>query len=204
MPLSFDEYRCLVEQAPMLIWRCGPDAKCDYFNNSWLDFTGRSLEQEMGDGWAEGVHSADLQRCLDIFLSNFTARRPFQMDYRLRRHDGEYRWISDRGTPFYDEQGNFAGYIGSCVDVTERYTTQEEIKKNKDAEIHSLQKLLPICAGCKKIRNDQGFWEQVEEYFSHHSDTTFTHGLCPDCLRRLYPGLVPSAVSRSATRCNKE
>jgi PAS domain S-box-containing protein len=195
MQLSFAEYRCLVEHAPMLIWRCGVDAKCDYFNHCWLEFTGRSLERELGDGWAEGVHTDDLKRCLDIFLSSFTARRPFQMDYRLRRHDGEYRWISDRGAPFYDEQGNFTGYIGSCVDVTDRVEMQEELKRKKDVEIQSLRKLLPICAGCKKIRNDQGFWEQVEEYFSRNSDTSFTHGLCPDCMQKLYPGLIPRAVS---------
>jgi len=187
MDLSFDEYRTLVEQAPILIWRCGLDAKCDYFNQRWLEFTGRSLGQELGDGWAEGVHPEDFQGCLDIFLNNFSARKPFRMEYRLRRNDGEYRWIEDTGTPFCGPGGAFAGYIGSCVDVTERVLAQDELKKIHDAEISTLKKLLPICAGCKKIRNDQGFWEQVEDYFSRHSETLFTHGLCPDCMRKLYP-----------------
>ncbi|MCE5271365.1 PAS domain-containing protein [bacterium] len=187
MDLSFDEYHTLVEQAPFLIWRCGTDAKCDYFNRRWLDFTGRSLEQELGDGWAEGVHAEDFQRCVDIFLASFAARQPFQMEYRLRRHDGQYRWISDCGTPFFGPGHSFAGYIGSCVDINERVLAQEELKKIHDAEISTLKRLLPICAGCKKIRNDQGFWEQVEDYFSRCSDTLFTHGLCPDCMRKLYP-----------------
>ncbi len=187
MDLSFDEYRTLVEQAPILIWRCGLDAKCDYFNQRWLEFTGRSLGQELGDGWAEGVHPEDFQGCLDIFLTSFSARKPFRMEYRLRRNDGEYRWIEDTGTPFCGPGGAFAGYIGSCVDVTERVLAQDELKKIHDAEISTLKKLLPICAGCKKIRNDQGFWEQVEDYFSRHSETLFTHGLCPDCMRKLYP-----------------
>jgi PAS domain S-box-containing protein len=123
--LSADEYRILVEHSPVMIWRAGLDAKCDYFNQTWLSFTGRTLAQEMGDGWAEGVHPDDFQRCLDIYLKNFERRQAFEMEYRLRRHDGVYRYIFDRGIPFTDPSGAFAGFIGSCVDIDERRQTDQ-------------------------------------------------------------------------------
>jgi PAS domain S-box-containing protein len=119
MELPDDQYRLLVEAAPMLVWRSGLDAKCDYFNATWLAFTGRTIEQELGDGWAEGVHPEDLPRCLEVYLGSFAARRPFEMEYRLRRHDGVHRWISDRGVPFH-VGGEFRGFVGSCIDVHER------------------------------------------------------------------------------------
>jgi PAS domain S-box-containing protein len=118
--LSSPEYRLLVQNSPVMIWRAALDANCDYFNETWLAFTGRTLEQEMGNGWAEGVHPEDLERCVAHYLDHFHRREPFEMEYRLRRYDGEYRWIFDRGVPFTDDSGAFAGFIGSCVDVDER------------------------------------------------------------------------------------
>jgi len=115
-----DLYARLFDKFPALIWRSGVDAKCDYFNQTWLDFTGRSLEQEMGDGWANGVHPEDLEGCLQSYLKAFHSRQPFTLEYRLRRHDGEYRWIIDHGRPLRDLNGIFAGYLGSCFDITER------------------------------------------------------------------------------------
>jgi PAS domain S-box-containing protein len=123
--LTSTEYRLLVQHSPVMIWRAGLDARCDYFNDTWLAFTGRTLDQEMGDGWAEGVHPEDFQRCVDYYLDHFHRREPFEMEYRLRRHDGEFRWIFDRGVPFTDDAGAFAGFIGSCVDVDERRRAQE-------------------------------------------------------------------------------
>jgi PAS domain S-box-containing protein len=119
------EYRLLVEHSPVMIWRAGLDAKCDYFNGTWLAFTGRTLEQEMGDGWAEGVHPDDFTPCVNFYLDHFNRREAFEMEYRLRRHDGKFRWIFDRGVPFNDESGRFAGFIGSCVDVDERRKAEE-------------------------------------------------------------------------------
>jgi PAS domain S-box-containing protein len=119
------EYRLLVQHSPVMIWRAGLDAKCDYFNEPWLGFTGRTLEQEMGDGWAEGVHADDLERCVKHYLDHFHRRQPFEMEYRLRRHDGEFRWIFDRGVPYTDDGGAFAGFIGSCIDVDARRKAEE-------------------------------------------------------------------------------
>jgi two-component system CheB/CheR fusion protein len=119
-----EQYRLLVESSPVMIWRSGIDARCDYFNETWLAFTGRSFEQELGDGWAEGVHRDDFERCVAIYRDHFARRAIFEMEYRLRRHDGVYRYIFDRGVPFFDQAGRFAGFIGSCVDVDDRVRAQ--------------------------------------------------------------------------------
>jgi PAS domain S-box-containing protein len=110
-------FREVADAAPVLIWMSGLDKLCIYFNRGWLSFTGRSLEQEMGNGWAEGVHPDDFNRCLEIYTSSFDARQPFSMEYRLRHHGGEYRWILDNGVPRFDGNNNFMGYIGACVDI---------------------------------------------------------------------------------------
>lgn len=129
------EYRLLVQHSPVMIWRSGLDATCDYFNDTWLAFTGRTLAQEMGDGWAEGVHSDDLERCVAYYRDHFRRREPFEMEYRLRRHDGVYRWIFDRGVPFTDDAGGFAGFIGSCVDVDERRKAQDALQQHSEEQL---------------------------------------------------------------------
>ena len=113
-------FRIMADVAPVLLWMAGTDALCTFFNQTWLDFTGRTLEQEWGVGWAEGVHFEDFQRCVDTYMAAFAERRTFEMEYRLRRADGQYRWVLDRGTPRWERDGRFAGYIGSCVDITDR------------------------------------------------------------------------------------
>src|SRR6056297_1372974 len=126
MGLELEQYKLIVENTPNLIWVSGVDGKCYYFNQTWLDFRGRSLGEEYGYGWfEEGVHPDDKERCLEIYTENFEEEKEFQMVYRLKRHDGEYRWIDDSGAPFYDEAGNFSGFVGSCVDITERIRGQQ-------------------------------------------------------------------------------
>jgi PAS domain S-box-containing protein len=186
--LTLNEYRDLVEQAPILIWRAGPNTECNYFNERWLAFTGRTLDQEMGNGWAEGVHPDDLQRCLDIYLAAFRRREVFEMEYRLRRRDGAYRWIFDRGVPFDGPDGTFAGYIGSCIDVTEQVEARNKLQEMREAELRRLRGMLPMCASCKKIRDDAGYWQAVEVYITGHADVDFSHGLCPACTERYFPG----------------
>ncbi len=118
--LTLLDYRLIVEQAPIMIWRANVHAKCDFVNQRWLSFTGRTLQEEVGDGWAKGVHADDLERCLRTYHEAFARREAFEMEYRLRRYDGEYRWVLDTGAPMHDPDGRFAGFAGSCVDVTER------------------------------------------------------------------------------------
>ena len=182
--LTMKEYQALVEQAPILIWRANTSALCDYFNERWLAFRGRTLEQEYGNGWAEGVHPDDFDRCLRIFLDGFNMREVFEMEYRLLRYDGVYRWIFDRGVPFSDENGEFAGYIGSCADVTERVEAQEALRLSMEREINTLKGIIPICSYCKKIWNDQESWQQLETYLSEHSQAMFSHGICPNCYEK--------------------
>jgi PAS domain S-box-containing protein len=144
--LSSAEYGMLVEQAPLMIWRADRSKMCDYFNRVWLDFTGRTLEEESGEGWAQGVHPDDLERCLEIYVASFELRIPFEMEYRLRRFDGVYRWIFDRGVPFVNDDGMFAGYIGSCVDVTERVVAQNALCEATEKELAAVRGLLSICS----------------------------------------------------------
>jgi PAS domain S-box-containing protein len=124
---SEQRFRLVANTAPVMIWMAGTDKLCSYFNQPWLDFTGRSLEEELGNGWAEMVHPDDFQACLDTYQKAFDRHETFQMQYRLRRHDGEYRWLLDIGVPRFDSDGSFAGYIGSCMDVTDRKLAEEAL-----------------------------------------------------------------------------
>jgi PAS domain S-box-containing protein len=120
-------FRLVANAAPVLIWMSGTDKLCDYFNDPWLQFTGRSLDRELGNGWTEGVHPEDSQRCMETYTAAFDKREPFKMEYRLRRHDGEYRWVYDVGVPRFNTDGAFVGYIGSCTDTTEHKLAEETL-----------------------------------------------------------------------------
>ncbi|HUO94520.1 MAG TPA: MASE1 domain-containing protein [Rhizomicrobium sp.] len=122
---SEERFRRMAQCAPVLLWMSGTDKLCNFFNKGWLEFTGRTLEQEMGNGWAEGVHAEDVKRCVAYYEDAFNAREPFEMEYRLRRHDGEYRWVLDIGVPRYEADGTFAGYIGSAIDITDRKRSED-------------------------------------------------------------------------------
>ncbi|MDQ4123710.1 MAG: ATP-binding protein [Acidobacteriota bacterium] len=141
-------FRVMADTAPVLIWVAGADKRCNWFNKPWLDFTGRKMEQEIGDGWFEGIHPLDFERCLDVFNTSFDTRKPFSMEYRLRRHDGIYRWVLDNGVPRFAPNGDFLGFIGSCIDIHERKQAEAEREKllkesqtaHKQAEIANRMK----------------------------------------------------------------
>ena len=139
------------------------------------------MSQEVGNGWAEGVHREDLDACVKTYLDAFAARATFEMEYRLQRADGEFRWVLDRGVPFRDDRGEFAGYIGSCIDITEQVEARRVLNEARERELADLRGLLPICMQCKKIQRVDGHWEQLEAYIHNHSRADFTHGLCPAC-----------------------
>jgi diguanylate cyclase (GGDEF)-like protein/PAS domain S-box-containing protein len=127
---SEQNYRSLADSAPALIWASGTNKLCDYFNQPWLKFTGRTLEQELGNGWIEGVHPDDISQCMATYIAAFDRRESFSMEYRLRRHDGEFRWIRDDGCPRYDSNGEFIGYIGYVMDMTERRKAEDQIRRS--------------------------------------------------------------------------
>jgi PAS domain S-box-containing protein len=124
-----ERFRNMADASPVLLWMAGRDALCTFFNQTWLDFTGRTLAEEWGVGWAEGVHAEDFQRCMDTYIAAFGERRVFEMEYRLRRADGAFRWVLDRGTPRYVAGGRFAGYIGSCIDITDRKRAEADLQR---------------------------------------------------------------------------
>jgi len=183
------EYATLVEQAPILIWRSDLSMGCDYFNERWLAFTGRTLEQERGNGWAEGVHPEDFDRCVKIYTTAFGKRMTFEMEYRLRRHDGAWRWLFDRGVPSFDEKGEFIGFIGSCIDVTTRVEAEQALEAARQAELSELRELIPVCAHCKHVRDDKGYWHKVESYVARVTHKQITSGICPECREKHFPGL---------------
>ncbi len=128
---SEERFRLVANTAPVMIWMSGTDRLSNYFNKTWLDFTGRPLAAELGDGWSEGVHPEDLKACLDTYTKAFDRRRSFTMQYRLRRHDGEYRWLLEIGVPRSNPDGSFDGFIGSCLDVTERKLAEEALRESE-------------------------------------------------------------------------
>lgn len=131
-----ESFQQLADGAPVMIWMSGTDLGCFYFNRAWLDFRGRTLQQESGNGWAEGVHPEDLEPCVQHYIGSFEKRVPFAMSYRLLHHAGDYRWILDRGAPHFDADGKFLGFYGGCAE-THPDSTVERIKELR----HSLHEM---------------------------------------------------------------
>jgi PAS domain S-box-containing protein len=175
--MSGDLFRLIADSLPLLVWISGPDKCCTYFNKSWLAFTGRPLESELGDGWTDGVHAADLERCLDTYGRAFDLRKPFMMEYRVRRHDGEYRWLLDNAAPLFDPDGSFAGYMGVCFDVTDlrraeleralsvavEITERKEVEaslRRKEAELKDAQRLAGVGSWQWDPETDTVIWSE--------------------------------------------
>jgi PAS domain S-box-containing protein len=125
-------FRRMADAAPVMMWMSAADKLCTFFNKAWLDFTGRQMEEELGNGWSEGVHRDDLDRCLATYTRAFDARQSFTMQYRLRRRDGQYRYINDEGVPRYHGKGEFVGYIGVCVDVSDVLQKEQELHESEE------------------------------------------------------------------------
>ena len=122
----------------------GPEKQADYFNRRWLTFSGRSQEQEAGSGWVEGLHPDDRERCLAIYREAFDARRPFDMECRMRRADGDYRVVESHGVPRFAPGGEFLGYLGSSVDITDRLL--EEARSREQAALVRLGEMAAVVA----------------------------------------------------------
>jgi two-component system CheB/CheR fusion protein len=157
---SEQNFRALADSGQAMIWTSGTDKLCNYFNRVWLEFTGRTHEEEMGNGWAEGVHPDDLQRCLNTYVEAFDRREKFSMEYRLRRYDGEYRMILDEGCPRYDSHNEFTGYIGHCFDITSHKQVEDiMIQQEKLSSLgllaaglaHELRNPLAVISSCAQF-----------------------------------------------------
>jgi PAS domain S-box-containing protein len=157
---SEERFRLLADTAPVMVWISGPDKLCNFFNKPWLNFTGRTMEQELGNGWLDGVHPGDLVRCLETYQTAFDARRDFTMEYRLRRADGVYRWILDNGVPHHTPDGSFAGYIGSCIDISDR-REMEETLRDSEARYRAFFELNIV--GASETRLPDGHFVRVNE-----------------------------------------
>lgn len=174
---SEGRFERLADAAPIIMWMAGPDKLCTFFNKGWLNFTGRTMEQELGNGWSEGVHPDELANCLQTYAIAFDSRQPFTMRYRLRHQDGQYRWISDHGVPRYDAEGTFAGYVGACVDLT-------EILK-RDKELRQFEERVALAAQVARLGvwemdiNTQAIWmsDSARALFQFDPHTPVTHEL---------------------------
>ena len=125
-------FHTMADTAPVMIWMADTDKLCTFFNKGWLDFTGRTLEQELGHGWTEGVHREDFDHCLENYVNSFNARQEFTMEYRLRRYDGEYCCVQDHGVPRFESDGKFVGYIGTAIDITESKRAEKTLEKERE------------------------------------------------------------------------
>ncbi len=123
---SEQHYRNLANSGTILIWTTDLEGQCDYLNQPWLEFTGRKLEHELGEGWLKGIHPGDRRRFKAMYEGAFAQQEPFSLIYRLRRHDGVYRWVQTSGAPRFDTEGNLLGYIGKCFDINDQVTAQEQ------------------------------------------------------------------------------
>src|SRR5216110_1589386 len=189
-------FRAMADTAPVMIWLSGPNKLCIFFNKGWLDFTGRKLEQELGNGWAEGVHREDFDRCLDVYVNSFDVRQPFTMEYRLRRNDGEYRWVLDTGTPRFADDGTFLGYIGSCIDITERKRAEEKFRLVLDAAPNAM--IMVDSAGVISFANAPAatvFGYPLSELIGCHVET-----LIPERFRDRHGGYRKGFHSQPSSR----
>jgi PAS domain S-box-containing protein len=125
-----ERFLTLTDASPVMIWMSGVEARFTYVNPAWLDFRGRTLDQETGNGWTEGLHPDDRDLCIETYLKSFSCRLPFHMQYRLQRADGEFVWVEISGVTRNDDAGDFAGFMGSAIDISDRkrgfFTPDEE------------------------------------------------------------------------------
>ncbi len=215
---SEDLFRVVADTTPVLIWLSGTDKLCYFLNKNWLDFTGRTLDQELGNGWIESVHPEDYQRCLNIYNTNFDARREFYMEYRLRRHDGQYRWISDKGVPRYDIDGNFTGYAGGCMDIHDQKDFSDALERMVRIRTEELEQSRAFLksvlnstyygiANYKPVKDEKGNITDFRIVYTN-PEVPGNFGLTVDDVidkncSEIYPGIFTNGVFEKMVACMK-
>lgn len=203
---SEQRFRNVANNAPVLIWMSGTDMGCNYFNTAWLNFTGRTMEQEAGNGWAEGVHPDDFERCLKIYTTHFAMRTPFYMEYRLRRHDGMYRWLSDNGAPRFTADGIFEGFIGACSDIHDTRTAAEKIEKS-ELLFKTISNVSPVGLWMADVKGNCSFvndtwinWTGIP--FNEQLGQGFVSAIHADDRHRIFNVFLECQVTQS--KCTEE
>lgn len=179
------QFRIMADAAPVLIWMSDTAKRCTYFNQEWLDFTGRTLAQEIGDGWAESVHPDDYDQCLRTYVDAFDRRKPFTMEYRLRRADGRYGWMVDHAVPLWESGRKFRGYIGACVDITDRKQAEEKLRENH----RFISKMTSVLPGMLYIFDLQ---EQRNVYVNRHPGAVL--GYSAEDIHALGADFIPTVL----------
>lgn len=189
------KFRTLVEVSPSGIWLTDAIGNNTYVSSQWVKITGIPKKNALGRGWSEGVHHEDRELIRSGWYSHVSSRQPYRSEFRFARPEGDTVWVLCIARPQTDDEGMVIGWVGTITDITvqkgyeaEQARLIRELQKAVD-DIDTLNQMLPICASCKKIRDDKGYWDQIETYISRHSRAEFSHSICPDCAAKQYPDL---------------
>jgi PAS domain S-box-containing protein len=199
---SEERFRALSASSPIGVFQTDVQGRCLYTNPQWLQIADLSFDQALGDGWMQAIYLEDREKVVNEWAGCIQQKRHFTSEFRFQTSQGVVRWVRSRAAAII-AQGEIIGYVGTTEDITERKQAEEQLnrftadleKSNGElkealANVRTLRGLLPICSGCKKIRDDSGYWNQIEFFIRDHSDANFSHGMCPECSRQYFPGFV--------------
>ncbi len=176
LAVSESRLRQLIDAVPAAFFLTNLEGECVLVNRHWRQLTGRADDEMLGHGWITAIHPDDVQRVTSGLADPGRAGKTFDDTYRLQRPDGSVSWVHTTAAPLTDPDGTLTGYVGFSSDITALVDARDAVK--------TLRGLIPICATCKRIRDDGGYWNQLEAYISSHTDAAFSHGICPTCLER--------------------
>ncbi|MGB3189546.1 MAG: PAS domain S-box protein [Limnoraphis sp.] len=177
---SEEQFRLMADHAPVLIWISGNDTQRYFFNQSWLSFTGRTLEQEVGNGWIENIHPEDREEFLKVYQQKFQLRECFSLEYRLRRADGECRWLLETGIPQVNQSQEFTGYIGSCIDITESKKIRQQLREINDQLRDGMNAL-------EQRNQEMVLLGEMNSFVQASSSLQEAHQMLADLLKPLFP-----------------